>query len=166
MTTNTQGGHGLPIDLVEPCAPAPQGDRVPCHLFMPEVGWPATLGPVLRPERSRQALWLRAPVDPYRVEPASLTAICLRHEFRRVARWGLAVLAIGFVVGFCAPPAKSAPVVVLNPARAIAPARPAPKPAAKPAAKPTPYTAPMALTPNRPVSCERDRLGRCAGGVR
>ena len=36
------------IDLVEPDAPAPVGDRVPCHLFMPEVAWPAVLPPVLR----------------------------------------------------------------------------------------------------------------------
>jgi len=38
----------MTIDLVEPDAPAPVGDRVPCHLFMPEVAWPATLPPVLR----------------------------------------------------------------------------------------------------------------------
>ena len=36
------------IDVAEPDAPAPVGDRVPCHLFMPEVAWPAVLPPVLR----------------------------------------------------------------------------------------------------------------------
>ena len=39
------------IDVAEPDAPAPVGDRVPCHLFMPEVAWPAVLPPVLRAPR-------------------------------------------------------------------------------------------------------------------
>jgi hypothetical protein len=38
----------LPIDLVEPCTDRHEGDRVPCHLFMPDVVWPRPLGPILR----------------------------------------------------------------------------------------------------------------------
>lgn len=59
--------HGLPIDLVEPCPARPEGDRVPCHLSMPEVAWPAPLGPVIR-MRPRREHWLIerpfAPVSP------------------------------------------------------------------------------------------------------
>jgi hypothetical protein len=51
--------HGLPIDLVEPDEPAPVGDRVPCHVFMPEVPWPAPVGPVIR-MRPRRERWLLA----------------------------------------------------------------------------------------------------------
>lgn len=41
----------FPIVLVEPHAPAPVGDRWPCHWFSPEVEWPAAVGPVLRSDR-------------------------------------------------------------------------------------------------------------------
>ena len=54
--------HGLPIDLVEPDAPAPKGDRVPCHLFMSEVAWPAVLPPILR--APRRELYLQS-VEPW-----------------------------------------------------------------------------------------------------
>lgn len=56
--------HGLPIDLVEPDAPAPQGDRLPCHLFMPEVEWPEALPPVLRTPRRELYLQAREPWVP------------------------------------------------------------------------------------------------------
>lgn len=58
--------RSLPIELVEPDAPAPQGDRVPCHLFMPEVGWPEALPPVLR--TPRRELYLQS-VNPWGPEP-------------------------------------------------------------------------------------------------
>ena len=41
----------LPIDLVEPDAPAPVGDRFPCHLFAPEVCWPVPPEAVLRADK-------------------------------------------------------------------------------------------------------------------
>lgn len=43
--------HGVPVDLMEPHSGRAAGDRVPCHLFMPEVAWPAPVGPVLRADR-------------------------------------------------------------------------------------------------------------------
>lgn len=59
--------HGLPIDLVEPCPARVEGDRVPCHLSMPEVTWPAPLGPVIR-MRPRREHWLtEAPCRPVAV---------------------------------------------------------------------------------------------------
>lgn len=48
--------HGLPIDIVEPCPARAEGDRVPCHLSMPDVAWPAAMPPVLRPD-SRRGGW-------------------------------------------------------------------------------------------------------------
>lgn len=36
------------ITLLEPDTPAPVGDRVPCHLFMPEVEWPVPPTEVIR----------------------------------------------------------------------------------------------------------------------
>jgi hypothetical protein len=56
--------HGLPIDLVEPDAPALVGDRVPCHLFMPEVAWPDPVGPVIRMRPRREYWLLTRPVAP------------------------------------------------------------------------------------------------------
>lgn len=56
------------IGLVEPHAPAPVGDRVPCHLFMPEVPWRAPLPPVIRSQHRRDQ-WLTEP--PVRVEPST-----------------------------------------------------------------------------------------------
>jgi hypothetical protein len=47
-TSTAPGLSPLRIDLLEPDAPTHVGDRVPCHLFMPEVAWPAPLGPVIR----------------------------------------------------------------------------------------------------------------------
>ena len=41
----------LPIDLAEPDAPAPVGDRRPCHVFWAPM--PEPLGPVLRPDAGR-----------------------------------------------------------------------------------------------------------------
>lgn len=56
--------HGLPIDLVEPCPARAEGDRVPCHLSMPEVAWPQPVGPVIR-MRPRREHWLtEAPARP------------------------------------------------------------------------------------------------------
>lgn len=52
--------HPFPIDLVEPCPVRVEGDRVPCHLFMPEVAWPAPLPPVVR-GRPRREMWLLTP---------------------------------------------------------------------------------------------------------
>lgn len=43
--------HGLPIDLVEPDAPEPAGDRLPCHLFADEVDWPTAAEAVLRADK-------------------------------------------------------------------------------------------------------------------
>lgn len=45
----------LPINLAEPDAPQPQCDRVPCHLFAPEVAWPEPLPPVLRNDNPGRA---------------------------------------------------------------------------------------------------------------
>lgn len=41
----------MPIDLVEPDAPAPAGDRLPCHLFADEVEWPTAAEAVLRADK-------------------------------------------------------------------------------------------------------------------
>lgn len=61
----------LPIDLVEPDAPAPAGDRLPCHLFAEEVDWPTAPEAVLRADRAPagsmlDALgpWMEADLDP------------------------------------------------------------------------------------------------------
>lgn len=45
----------LPIDLVEPCAAAPAGDRLPCHLLEPAVSWPVPPDAVLRPDAPPRA---------------------------------------------------------------------------------------------------------------
>lgn len=45
----------LPIDLVEPDAPAPVGDRLPCHLFAAEVDWPTAAEAVLRADKPSPA---------------------------------------------------------------------------------------------------------------
>ena len=68
----SDGTHGLPIDLVEPCPARVEGDRVPCHLFMPDVAWLAPLGPVLR--TPRRHTWLQRPVRPWSpIEPSADT---------------------------------------------------------------------------------------------
>jgi len=64
LTPRVSASHGLPIDLVEPDAPALVGDRVPCHLFMPEVAWSAPVGPVIRMRPRREYWLLTRPVAP------------------------------------------------------------------------------------------------------
>lgn len=88
----SDGAPGLPIDLVEPDAPAPQGDRVPCHLFMPEVAWSQPLPPVLR--TPRRELYLRS-VEPWRpaVDPVDL----LDAEAGRALRVAAVGVALWFV---------------------------------------------------------------------
>ena len=56
------------IDLAEPHAAAHVGDRVPCHLFMPEVAWHEPF-PVLRP-RPRREVWLQSR-EPWAIEPST-----------------------------------------------------------------------------------------------
>lgn len=51
----------MPIDLVEPCPARVEGDRLPCHLFMPEVAWPVPVGEVIR-MRPRRDHWLQPPL--------------------------------------------------------------------------------------------------------
>lgn len=71
-TMRAAGGTArFPIDLVEPCPARIEGDRVPCHLFLPDVAWPAPLGPILRPIPRRDA-WLQRPVQPWSpIEPST-----------------------------------------------------------------------------------------------
>lgn len=52
--------YPFPIDLVEPCPARAEGDRVPCHLFMPEVAWREPLPDVIR-MRPRRDHWLLTP---------------------------------------------------------------------------------------------------------
>lgn len=80
------------IDLAEPDSPAPVGDRVPCHLFMPEVDWPAVLPPVLR--TPRRELYLQT-VEPW--SPAYPALDDLDDEIWRrfVFLVGLGVVLVG-----------------------------------------------------------------------
>lgn len=55
-----------PAALLEPSSGCSAGDRVPCHLFLPDVAWPAPLGPVIRPERARHRVFMQPPVTPWR----------------------------------------------------------------------------------------------------
>lgn len=76
----------LPVTLIEPHAPAPVGDRWPCHWFSPEVEWPAPVGPVLRRDRPVAAL-----PRPVRPEPqgarATLAVYALAVGLLAVAVW-------------------------------------------------------------------------------
>jgi hypothetical protein len=83
--------HGLPIDLVEPDAPALVGDRVPCHLFMPEVAWPDPVGPVLRMRLRRERWLLNRP----EVRPESITDVPEPAGFSFLAVIALVPLLLG-----------------------------------------------------------------------
>ena len=155
-----------PAALLEPSVGCTAGDRVPCHLFLPDVAWPAPLGPVIRPERARHARpalrdqWLQPPVTPWRpAEP----------EAARSGAWRLAAgagLLLSVAAGLLVygPRSEAAPVVVVRaPVVAARPAPVAPRPAQRPVVH---VPAPVAVSPSlaRPaVRCERDGLGQCVG---
>ena len=90
--------YPLPIDLVEPDAPAPVGDRLPCHLFMPEVAWHAALPPILR--TPRRELYLQT-VEPWRPAWVGMDDLSddVWRRMRRIVGFG-ALLAVMVAVGF------------------------------------------------------------------
>ena len=98
-------GACMPIDLVEPEEPAPAGDRVPCHLFMPDVAWPRPLGPVLRSDACRLRAATQLPRPDLSAEllevpefgVALVTALSISLTFWLVAL--LSVLLVSSVMG-------------------------------------------------------------------
>lgn len=84
--------HGLPIDLVEPCpSHPPVGDYAPRHFFLPEVAWPAPVGPVIRMRPRREHWLLRQPEPP--VQPS--TDLLEPPEFGRALAASALVWALG-----------------------------------------------------------------------
>lgn len=181
-----------PAALLEPSTACAAGDRVPCHLFMPDVAWPAPLGPVIRPERARHRVFMQPPVTPWRPKPWSaphgvvlppaepfVPCVQIDHAaayidvsypvmaWRRLAL--AATVLFGVVVGLLVVASRSeaAPVVVVRaPVVAARPAPVAPRPAQRPVVH---VPAPVAVSPSlaRPaVRCERDGLGQCVGVAR
>lgn len=137
-----------PAALLEPSTACAAGDRVPCHLFLPDVAWPAPLGPVIRPERARHRVFMQPPVTPWRLAAGA----------------GLLLsVAAGLLV--YGPRSEAAPVVVAR-APVVVVARPAPV-APRPAPRPVVHVpAPVVVSPSlaRPaVRCERNGLGQCVG---
>lgn len=176
-----------PAALLEPSTACAAGDRVPCHLFLPDVAWPAPLGPVIRPERARHRVFMQPPVTPWRPvagtqRPAEPFVPCVQIDHAAacidvsypVMAWRLLALAatvlFGVVVGLLVVASRSeaAPVVVVRaPVVAARPAPVAPRPA-----QPRPVVhvpAPVVVSPSLakpPVRCERDGLGQCVGVAR
>lgn len=158
-----------PAVLLEHSAGCAAGDRVPCHLFLPDVAWPAPLGPVIRPERARHRVFMQPPVTPWR--PVAGTQRPAEPEADRSGAWRLAAgagLLLSVAAGLLVYGSRSeaAPVVVAR-APVVVVARPAPV-APRPA-QPRPVVhvpAPVVVSPSlaRPaVRCERDGLGQCVG---
>lgn len=158
-----------PAVLLEPSTACTAGDRVPCHLFLPDVAWPAPLGPVIRPERARHRVFMQPPVTPWR--PVAGTQRPAEPEADRSGAWRLAAgagLLLSVAAGLLVYGSRSeaAPVVVAR-APVVVVARPAPV-APRPA-QPRPVVhvpAPVVVSPSlaRPaVRCERDGLGQCVG---
>lgn len=98
----------LPIDLVEPCEPAPRGDRFPAHLFMAALEWPVPPEAVLRADKPAPPLTCPpcnrachqgrdcptfAPLHAVRIE--SLREANARH--RRFGRRLVLALALGWL---------------------------------------------------------------------
>ena len=159
-----------PAALLEPSAGCAAGDRVPCHMFLPDVAWPAPLGPVIRPERARHRVFMQPPVTPWRPAIQPVDPEAARIEAARVITWRRWVLAgtVAFWVGvgaLVASRSEVAPVVVVR-APVVVVARPAPV-ATRPAPRPVVHApAPVVVSPSlaKPaVRCERDGLGQCAG---
>ena len=158
-----------PAALLEPSAGCAAGDRVPCHLFLPDVAWPAPLGPVIRPERARHRVFMQPPVTPWR--PVAGTQRPAEPGAARSGAWRLAAgagLLLSVAAGLLVygPRSEAAPVVVAR-APVVVVARPAPV-APRPAPRPVVHVpAPVAGIPAtlaRPaVRCERDGLGQCVG---
>lgn len=96
----------LPIQLIEPDQPAPQGDPCPRHLFMSDVQWPEPIGPVLRqdlPDVPRRDLFLLPP-------PAStgdVDGLENLEDVRSDDIFGLLVSAVVFFAALNAPPASA-----------------------------------------------------------
>lgn len=156
-----------PAALLEPSTACTAGDRVPCHLFLPDVARPTPLGPVIRPERARHRVFMQPPVTPWRPvagtqRPAEPFVPCVQIDHAAayidvsypVMAWRRLALAatvlFWVVVGLLVVVARPAPV--------------APRPA-----QPRPVVhvpAPVVVSPSlaRPaVRCERDGLGQCVG---
>lgn len=171
-----------PAALLEPSAACAAGDRLPCHLFMPDVAWPETLGPVIRPERARHRVFMPPPVTPWRPvagtqRPAEPFVPCVEFDLTennravRSRAWRLAAVVLALfwavVLAVLAHSSRSeaAPVVVVRAPVVVArPAPVAPRPA-----PPRPVVhvpAPVVVSPSLakpPVRCERDGLGQCVG---
>ena len=132
-----------PAALLEPSAGCAAGDRVPCHMFLSDVAWPAPLGPVIRPERARHRVFMQPPVTPWRPvagtqRPAEPFVPCVQIDHAAayidvsypVMAWRRLALAatvlFGVVVGLLVVASRSeaAPVVVVR--APVVAARPAP----------------------------------------
>lgn len=83
--------------IQEPSAPAPIGDRLPCHLFLPDVEWiqPArrpppwnAIGEAIQGHNKRRAVRV-APVPPVAVVNPPRRG---RAGWRRVINWALSIL--------------------------------------------------------------------------
>lgn len=155
-----------PAALLEPSTACAAGDRVPCHLFLPDVAWPAPLGPVIRPERARHRVFMQPPVTPWR--PVAGTQPPAEPGAARSGAWRLAAgLLLSVAAGLLVygPRSEAAPVVVAR-APVVVVARPAPV-APRPAPRPVVHVpAPVVVSPSlaRPaVRCERNGLGQCVG---
>ena len=163
-----------PAALLEPSAGCAAGDRVPCHLFLPDVAWPAPLGPVIRPERARHRVFMQRPAEPFVPCVQIDHAAAYIDVSYPVMAWRLLALAVTAlfwgVVGLLVVASRSeaAPVVVVR-APVVVVARPAPV-APRPAPRPVVHVpAPVVVSPSlaRPaVRCERDGLGQCVGVAR
>lgn len=151
-----------PAALLEPSVGCTAGDRVPCHLFLPDVAWPAPLGPVIRPERARHRVFMQPPVTPWRPvvgtqRPAEPLVPCVQIDHAAayidvsypVMAWRRLALAatvlFGVVVGLLVVASRSEAAPVVH--------APAPVVVSPSLAKPA-------------VRCERDGLGQCVGGAK
>jgi len=144
-----------PAALLEPSVGCTAGDRVPCHLFLPDVAWPTPLGPVIRPERARHARpalrdqWLQPPVTPWR--PAE-TEAARSGAWRRAALAAILLSVAGFwiAVGLLVHVARSESAPV------------APRPAPRPVVHvPAPVVGIPATLARPAVRCERNQLWQC-----
>lgn len=179
----------LPIDLAEPDAPAPVGDRVPCHLFWAPPAEP--LPPVLRRDRA-PAVHRVGVTDPARVllevpdglglqpfDPARLAAWKAKREAPPRRSWLRrlwddhhewitvgAILVLAAAAALWSHTARAAvvvvPRVVIVP-RVVVPPRPAPaRPAPAPARQPEAAPRAPVIVPVIPAApaCSQERRAR------